>query len=126
MRIFGREPAVIAALIATVLQYVNTVWLHWSDGQTAVINAAISLVLGAVAAGLVSVDRLLPFLAGIAQAVIDVALAFGAHWSQGSILAFMAVVNGALAFFGVRPQVVASVAPDGTRVPKRGLFRLAA
>lgn len=83
-------------------------------------------MLGAVAAGLVSVGRALPFLAGINQAVIDVALAFCAHWSQGSILAFMAVVNGALAFFGVRPQVTASVAPGGSRVPRQSLFRLAA
>jgi hypothetical protein len=120
-KIFGREPAVIAALVATVLQYVNTVWLHWSDHQTAVINAAVAVVLGAVAAALVSVDKALPLLAGVTQAIIDVALAFGAHWSQGSILAFMAVVNGVLTFFGVRPQVTASVAADGRRVPTRRL-----
>jgi hypothetical protein len=120
-KIFGREPAVIAALLATVLMYVNTVWLHWSDGQTAAVNAVISLVLGAVAAALVSVDKALPFLAGIAQAAIDLGLAFGAHWSQGSILAFMAVVNGVLAFFGVRPAVTASVSADGRRVPTRRL-----
>jgi hypothetical protein len=110
-KIFGREPAVIAALIATVLMYVNTVWLHWSDGQTAAVNAVIALALGAVAAAFVSVDKALPFLAGIAQAVVDLALAFGAHWSQGSILAFMAAVNAFLAFVGVRPHVVASVPP---------------
>lgn len=120
-KILGREPAVIAALLATVLMYVNTVWLHWSDGQTAAVNAVIALVLGAVAAALVSVDKALPFLASIAQAVVDLALAFGAHWSQGSILAFMAVVNGALAFFGVRPAVVASVSTEGRRVPARKL-----
>lgn len=108
-RIFGREPAVIAALAATVLMYINTVWLHWSDGQTAAVNAVIALVLGAAAAAFISVDRALPLLAGVAQAVIDVSLAFGAHWSQGSILAFMAAVNAVLAFFGVRPAVTASV-----------------
>jgi hypothetical protein len=120
-KILGREPAVIAALAATVLMYVNTVWLHWSDGQTAAVNAVISLVLGAVTAALVSVDKALPFLAGIAQAVIDLALAFGVHWSQGSILAFMAAVNAVLAFFGVRPQVTASVSADGRRVAPRKL-----
>jgi len=116
-KILGREPAVIAALLATILMYANTVWLHWSDGQTAAVNAVIALVLGALAAALVSVDRALPFLASIAQGVIDLALAFGAHWSQGSILAFMAAVNAALAFFGVRPHVVASVPPRGVPTP---------
>jgi hypothetical protein len=114
--IFGREPVVIAALLATVLQFANTVWFHWSDTQTADVNAVIAIALGLAAAGLVSVDRALPFLAGLAQAVITLALAFGAHWSQGAILAFMAVVNGALAFFGVRPQVTASApAPVAAR-----------
>jgi hypothetical protein len=110
-KIFGREPAVIAALAATLLQYLNTVVFHFSDGQTAAVNAVIALVLGAAAAAFISVDKALPFLAGIAQAVIDLALAFGVHWSQGSILAFMAAANAFLAFVGVRPHVVASVPP---------------
>ena len=126
MKVFGRDPVVYTTLIAAILQYANLVWLHWSDHQTAVVNGAISIVLGAVAVAFVSVDRLLPLLSGVAQAVIDVALAFGAHWSQGAITAFMAVLAAALAFFGVRPQVVASVDKDGNKVPKRGLFRLAA
>lgn len=114
-KILGRDPVVIAALVATMLQFVNTVWLHWSDAQTADVNAVIALVLGAAAAALVSVDKALPFLAGVAQAVIDLGLAFGAHWSQGSILAFMAVVNAVLAFIGVRPHVTASVSADGRK-----------
>lgn len=126
MKIFGREPVVYTTLIAAILMYANTVWLHWSGHQTAVVNGAIVILFGAVAAALVSVDRLLPLLSGVAQAVVDVALAFGAHWSQGSIAAFMAVLAAALAFLGVRPHVVASVDANGRRVPKQSLYGRAA
>jgi hypothetical protein len=122
MRIFGREPAVLMTLIAAALQLANTFWFHWSDDQTAAINAAIAILLGAVAAALTAVDQLLPLLAGIAQALITVAVAFGFDWSQDKVTAVMAIVAAFVAFFGVRPAVTAVVAPDGSSVPRQPLY----
>lgn len=126
MKIFGRDPVVLTTLLAAVLQMLNMFWLHWTDDQTAVVNGAISIVLGAVATALVSVDRLLPLLAGVAQAVLNVGLVFGLPWSATEVGSVLAVVAAVVAFIGVRPQVTASVDAAGQRVPKQRLFRLAA
>ena len=125
MRIFGRDPVVIAALLSAALQAINMFWLHWTPGQTAAVNAAISVVLMAVAAAFVSVDALLPLLTGVAQALVNVVLVFGVHWSADQVGAITAFVTALVAIWGVRPQVTAVVGPDGQRVPRRG-FRLAA
>jgi hypothetical protein len=113
-------------MLAAALQMLNMFWLHWTDNQTAMVNAAIAVVLGAVATALVSTDRLLPLLAGVAQAVLNVGLVFGLPWSANEVGSVLAVVAAVVAFIGVRPQVTASVDANGQRVPKQGLFRLAA
>jgi hypothetical protein len=125
MKIFGRDPVVIAALLSAALQAINMFWLHWTSGQTAAVNAAISVVLMGVAAAFVSVDALLPLLTGVAQALVNVVLVFGVHWSADQVGSITAFVTALVAIWGVRPQVTAVVGPDGQRVPRRG-FRLAA
>lgn len=122
--ILGRDPVLYTTLAAAILQYANAVWFGWSDHQTAVINAAISIIAGAVAVAGVSVDRLLPFLSGITQALINVFVAFHVNWSQADITAFMAIVAAALAFFGVRPKVVAMIDSNWRPVPKQPVARL--
>lgn len=125
MKIFGRDPVVIAALLSAALQAINMFWLHWTSGQTAAVNAAISVVLMGLAAAFVSVDALLPLLTGVAQALVNVVLVFGVHWSADQVGSITAFVTALVAIWGVRPQVTAVVGPDGQRVPRRG-FRLAA
>jgi hypothetical protein len=126
MKLFGRDPVVIAALLSAALQAINMFWLHWTSDQTAAVNAAISVVLMALAAAFVSVDALLPLLTGVAQALVNVVLVFGVHLSADQVGAITALVTAGIAIVGVRPQVVARVAPDGSLVPRRGMLRLAA
>jgi hypothetical protein len=126
MKLFGRDPVVIAALLSAALQAINMFWLHWTPDQTAAVNAAISVVLMALAAAFVSVDALLPLLTGVAQALVNVVLVFGVHLSADQVGAITALVTAGIAIVGVRPQVVARVAPDGSLVPRRGMLRLAA
>lgn len=126
MKILGREPVVITTLLATLLQFLNAFWLHWSDDRTAAINAAIAVILAAVATALTSVDQALPLLSGVAQALITVGATFGFHLGADKVTAIMAVIAAFVAFIGVRPQVTAVVAPDGSRVPRQSLSRLAA
>jgi predicted outer membrane lipoprotein len=115
VKIFGREPVVIATLLASALQLINALWLHWDNEQTAAINAAIAVVLGAVAAALVSVDKLLPLLAGVAQALITVGAVFGYHLSADATAGLMALISALIAFLGVRPHVSAKVPPLESR-----------
>lgn len=122
MRIFGREPVVITTALATLLQLLNTFWWHWTDDRTAAINAAIAVVLAAVATAFTSVDRALPLLSGVVQALLTVAATFGFHLSVDKTTALMAVIAAFLAFRGVRPQVTPAVAADGSRVPKQPLY----
>ena len=126
MRLFGRDPVVIATLLSAALQMLNMFWLHWTNDQTAAVNAAVSVVLAAIAAAYVSIDALLPLLTGVAQALVNVGLVFGLHWSADQVGSIAALVTAFVAIFAVRPQVTARVAHDGTLVPRRGMFRLAA
>jgi hypothetical protein len=126
VKIFGRDPVVIAALLSAVLQMLNMFWLHWTSDQTAAVNAVISIILAAIAAAFVSVDAVLPLLVGVTQAVVNVGLVFGLHWSADQVGSITAVVTAVVAIWGVRPQVTPVVAADGSRVPRQKLFRLAA
>ncbi|MDN3356098.1 hypothetical protein [Actinomadura sp. DC4] len=126
MKLFGRDPVVIAALLSAALQAINMFWLHLTSDQTAAVNAAIGILLAALAAAFVSVDALLPLLSGVAQAIVNVVLVFGVHWSADQVGSITALVAAFVAIVGVRPQVTARVAPDGSLVPRQSLFRLAA
>lgn len=126
MRIFGREPVAIAAVLSTVFQAVNMFWLHLTSDQTAAVNAVIAVAMMAVAAAFVSVAALLPLLTGVAQAVANLVLVLGLHVSADAVGSLVAIVSTVVAIWGVRPKVAAVVAHDGSRVPRQSVFRLAA
>lgn len=126
MKILGRDPVVITTLTSAVLQMLNMFWFHWTSDQTAAVNAAIAIVLAAVAAALVSVDQVLPLLVGITQAVANVGLVFGLHWSADQVGSVLAVVTAFVAIWGVRPQTSAVVGQDGSRRPRVTLYGRAA
>lgn len=103
-----REPAVIMALAAGLIQVLSAFLTHWTDEQQGTLNAAIALVAGLVTAGMVSLDKALPLLGGLVQAVFAVGLAYG--WevtpeAQSAVLALVSAVTGAF----IRTQVTAKV-----------------
>lgn len=105
---FRREPAIIMALVVGLIQVLSAFVTHWTDEQQGTLNAAVALVGGLVTAGLVSLDKALPLLGGLVQAVFAVALAFGveaAPEAQSVVLALVAAITGAF----VRTQVTAKV-----------------
>jgi len=112
MKIFGREPAVLMAFIASAIAVFSSFILPLSDTQQGVLNAADVALFGFITAALVAKEKLLPAIMGLVKALIAIAISFGLHWSpeqQGLILSLVA--TGA-ALLGVRPQVVASVPPE--------------
>lgn len=118
MRIFGRDPATILGFVSAGIQMLVAFGLDWSNDQTAAVNAGVAAVLGVVTAFMVAQDEILPAVMGLTQAALAIGLAFGLDWSADQVAMVMAFVAAGVALFGVRPQVKAPVAPDGTRVPK--------
>lgn len=123
MRIFGRDPATILAFVSAGVQMLVAFGLDWSKEQTVAVNAAAAAVLGVVTAFVVARDEVLPAVVGLTQAGLTLGLAFGLDWTADQVTMVMAFVAAGVAVFGVRPQVTAPIAPDGSRVPKTTVAR---
>lgn len=109
MKIFGREPALLLALAGSIISVVGAFVVHLSDGQQTVLNAAVAAVFGLVTAIGVEKDKLVPSILGLAQAVLNVALAFGLHLSAEKQSILMTLVSTLVAAIIVRPQVTAKL-----------------
>jgi hypothetical protein len=103
---FQREPAVIIALIAGLVQVVSAFIFHWTDEQQGTLNAALGLTAGIVVAAMVSLDKAVPLVGGFVQAVFSVGLAFGWELDPVAQSAVMALVSALVGAF-TRTQVTA-------------------
>ena len=115
VKIWGREPAVILAFVAALIQGVSGFFFHLTDDQQGVLNAVAVAVLGLVTAAAVKGDAWLPAISGGIKAIMALGLAFGAHWSADKQSLVMVLVTAAFAAF-VRTQVVAPVTAAGGTV----------
>jgi hypothetical protein len=107
--VVAHEPAVLwMALIAPVIQLVSALIFPLNDEQQGVLNALAAAVVGVVVAANVAVERALPLLVGLVQAVIAVGLAFGLELDPTAQSAFLALVGAVVAFF-TRTQVTPKV-----------------
>lgn len=109
MNYFKREPAQILGTVAAVIQLASALFLHLSVAEQGTLNAVAVAVLGFVLALSVSAEKAAAVAAGLVQAVIACALAFGFVLSsdlQSSIMVFVSAVSA----FWLRTQVVAPVA----------------
>jgi hypothetical protein len=111
-KIFGRQPVLVTTFLATFIQVISALFLHWTDNQQAVLNAAISALLGFVAAAAVAVDKALPAVVGVVQAVLSVAIGFGAHITDSQMSMISALVAAGVALW-TYDRVTAPVGPDG-------------
>jgi hypothetical protein len=111
MKIFGREPALVMALIGSGIAMISAFIFPLTTDQQGVLNAGVVAVFGLVTAALLAKEKLVATIEGLARAVFAIGLAFG--WDlppdkQAVILTFVSLAS-ALWF---RPQVVASVPPE--------------
>lgn len=108
MKVFGREPAQFLGLLSALIALVSSTVLPLTVEQQGVLNAVAVAVVGLITAFAVSAEKAAPLVAGLMQAVLACALAFGVHLSpelQGSVMAFVA----AGVAFWLRTQVFAPV-----------------
>lgn len=109
MKIFGREPALLTALAGSLISFIGAFVVHLSDGQQTTLNAVVAAVFGLVTALGVDRDKLVPALLGVAQAVLNTALAFGLNLTAEKQSIVMGLVSTLVAALIVRPQVTAKV-----------------
>lgn len=115
--LFGREPAMIAEVIASALVVLNLLML---PGLDPVLQSLINAVVAAAASLYIAVkvrsDSLLPVLVGLFKAGLALVVGLGVpldNAAQAALLAFVGLVAGMF----VRGQVSAPVAVDGHSVP---------
>lgn len=113
MRALGREPALWLALVTAAIQLSSAFFLDLSTEQQALLNALAVALSGAVTAYMVAQDRMVPALVGAMQALLSVAVGFGADLSPDTQAAVMASVAGVAAMF-VRTQVWAPEPPQAS------------
>lgn len=109
MKFLNREPAVLIALFASLLQLLGAHLFHFSADTQGVIVAVVTAGFGVWTAFHLTQDKILPAILGFAQAAFSLFLAFGADVpavDQANILGFVTVVVGLF----VRTQVTAKVA----------------
>lgn len=114
-KIFGREPVLVTAFLAATLQVVSSIFTHWSPEQQGLMNAAFVAVLGFGAAVAVKFDKALPAVVGVVQALIAVAVGFGAHISDVQVSMVTAMIAAGVALW-TRDRVTAPVNAQGAKV----------
>jgi hypothetical protein len=108
-----REPAVFLALLASLVQIISSFIFPITDEQQSLLNGAFAVIAGGITAAMVGLDKLLPLLAGIVQAVLSVAVGFGLEMTNEQQSILMAFVAALVGIWGVRPQVEAKISKDG-------------
>jgi hypothetical protein len=110
----GREPVKIGALIAAILGLVSGLGLPVTVDQQGLINGAIVLIIGLINTFVVSEEQALPLISGVVQAVMSVALSFGAQLSPQLQATLMTFVVAVVAMWQ-RGIVTAPVGPESVR-----------
>lgn len=115
MKVFGREPALILALVAAAVQMVSGFAFELTTDQQGVLNAVAAAVVGLATAWAVARDGLAPAILGLVQSVLALGLAFGLSMSPENQVTIMAFAAAVVAMF-VRTQVVSKVTANGAPV----------
>lgn len=110
----SRNPALWLTLFATVVRLGAAFFVHLTDGQQAVLNAAATAVAGLIVAVWVKKDGQVAAILGVAQALLALAIGFGLGFTAERQAIIMSVVGAVAAAF-IHTQVVAPVSADGAK-----------
>jgi hypothetical protein len=114
----SRDPAIWLTAFATTVRLVAAFWIDLSGEQQAVLNAVATALASFIVAVMVRKEGQVPALLGVVQAIIALAVGFGAHLSAEQQAIIMSVIGGVVAAF-VRTQVVAAKTIDGDPAPRQ-------
>ena len=115
MKIFGREPAALLALVAVAIKLLAAFGVDLTTDQQAVLNAVAAAAVGLIVA-VMAKDALAAPLYGFAQAGLALAIGFGLHWSAEQQAVVLSFVQVAIAMF-MRTQITAKT-PAAVSAPQ--------
>lgn len=120
MKIFGREPAMLLAFLASALMVFSHFVYPLSIDQQGAFNAVAVAGVGIVTAWAVAEDGGLALIVGLCKAVIAVAISWGLQWDQATQALVMTFVTISAQLF-VRQNVVAPIKADGSQAVGKAL-----
>ncbi|MFF8408969.1 hypothetical protein [Streptomyces omiyaensis] len=120
MRIFGREPVYLLALIAIVLKLSAAYGLDVTTEQQGAIMAVLSLAVALATAVVLRTGAAAAAIVNLAQGVLALFLAFGLHMAAEEQALWMMAVEGAVALV-LRREVTAPV--PALPIEQRGPLR---
>jgi hypothetical protein len=106
-RVFGREPAAWAGLLAVSVKLLFAFVVHLNGDHQALANALVAALAGLFVA-MVTHDGVSAAILGVAQALLALAVGYGLKWSPDQQAVVMSAASAVLAMF-VRSQVTAPV-----------------
>lgn len=109
----SRDPALYLTAFATAVRLVAAFWFDLSGDQQAVLNAVATAAAGVIVAIWVKRDGQVATVLGGIQAVLALAVGFGAHLSAEQQAIIMSFVGAVAAAF-IRSQATARIAADGS------------
>jgi hypothetical protein len=109
MKIFGREPVTVLAVIAIALKLGAAYGLDVSAELQAAIMAVLFCIVAVAEAFILKTGAAFAALVNLAQAGIALFLAFGVEMTATEQVLWMSAIEGALALIVVRPQVTAPI-----------------
>jgi hypothetical protein len=113
VKIFGREPALVLAFFAALVQVVSTFIVDLTSGQQALLNGGAAAVAGVLTAIAVH-DGVQAAVLGLVQAVLSLAVGFGLHWDATRQSVVMALAAALVALW-IRDRVTAPVSAAGVQ-----------
>jgi len=114
MKIFGREPALIASFVTIVVANLGAFAFHWSTDTESLVNAVLLAGLGLLVAAVVH-DGLSVAVVGLAKAALSLAVGLGWNLDAPRQALLMSLVTGAVTLWA-HGTVTAPVGPDGSRI----------
>jgi hypothetical protein len=116
---FGREPSWWIGSVSQPILILLLMATPWDDALKGALSGLITLLGGAVLAATVSAEKVIPLVAGVAQAVFAVALALGHPFADNIQQLVLGLISAVTAAY-IRDKVVAPVSLDGYRA-RRGV-----
>jgi nicotinamide riboside transporter PnuC len=114
--ILGREPALWAAVVKALVAVISLFVINLTVDQQGAINALVAVILGVLVAVQVSAEKAVPFLLGLAEAGIYLAVSFGWNVTEAAQIVLLTLVGSIVAVI-TRDRVVAPRDPAGNPVP---------
>lgn len=113
--ILGREPALWSAALRAAIIAVSTFLFPLTTDQQGALNALVAVLLGLVVAWQVAAEKAVPFILGLLEAGLAVAVAFGWNMPPDRQAVVMTLAAAIVAVV-TRDRVVAPIDGQGNPV----------